>query len=214
MKTLSNPVQVQELLQALLGRKVPVRVHPPRRAAVVATVRSLSSTGFLTLETSGPAPPRGVYVQVTGIRNGAAFGFVAEFLRTDADGGWMITAPSRIELRQRRTALRMRPTFEMSLRVSVGGRFVEADLFDLSEGGLAFSTREFPAPAVAGMLLSGRLDLPRNRTIPVDLEVRHVQGLKCGARFVNIPRAAMLELRNLATREERTGDLPEISLGT
>lgn len=214
MKILSNPTEIQALLQALQARQTPLRVHPPRRSPRMATVSSLTRVGFMTVKVVGEAPPRGVYVQVTGVHRGEAFGFVSEFLRTEASGDWLVTCPGRVEVRQRRAARRMRPTPEMALRVAVGERTVEADLFDISEGGLAFSTRDFPAPALVGMRLRGRLDLPRNRTLAVDLEVKHVAGLRAGAHFASIPQAGRLELRNLVSRSERTGELPEVSLGT
>ena len=214
MKTLEHPTEVQDLLQALQARQVPVRVHPPRRAPLVGTVSSVTRTGFLTLDVVGAAPPRGVYLQVTGVHRGEAFGFVSEFLRTEATQDWLLTTPGRIEVRQRRENVRIPPGPDMSLRVAVSGRYIGADLFDISEGGVAFSTRDFPAPATSGMRLTGRLDLPRNRTLPVELEVVHVSGLRTGARFVKLPHIGRLELRNLVSRHERTGDLPEISLGT
>lgn len=212
MNTLTAPALIRSALEQLILRRTPVRVHTTGGSTRFAVIEVVSELGFVSVRVDGPPPRLGAYVQVTGKTAGEAFGFVTTVLDTQDNGAWLMAMPSILSVRPKRKHPRIWVQPGMTLHLSVGSRLVEAELFDLGEGGLAFSARHFPTSMAIGVRVGGLLDLPRTKRNPVQLDVRHLRGLRCGAKFLSIPRAAALELRRLA--EGTRPDLPEISLGT
>ena len=211
MKAITSTPEIVRFLHGLVDRQVPTRLHPPSAATVFGGFVEVTHSRILRFVaaegTLGPRP--GASVQVTGVHEGGAFGFVADYLGQDANA-WLIGAPYRIDVRQRRETERFSPTRGMLLRLAVGGRHYEADLVDLSEGRLGFSTSELPFQLRPGARLEGRLDLERNRFVPVHLEVAHVHARGAGVRILSIPEPARREIRGIQTRAVRP--LAELSL--
>ena len=201
MKAITNTADLIDFLGQLAARRVPARIHPPGGAVVFGSVVELTRSRILRYAPmEGAEPPRpGASVQVTGVARDGAFGFVADYLGQDAEA-WLIAAPYRVDLRQRRETERIDPTPGMMLRLAIGGRHYDADLVDLSTGGLGFSVGELPFQLRPGARLEGRLDLERNRFVPVHLEVAHVNARSAGARILSVPEPARREILMISNR--------------
>jgi len=209
MKAITNTSELIHFLQGLADRRASACLHRPRGGQVYGTIFDMTASRVLRFEADGEPPRPGASVQLTGVHEGGAFGFVADYLGSDADA-WLIAAPYRIDVRQRRQRPRAKPMPGMMLRLAIGGRHYEADLADLSEGGLGFSTGDLPFELRVGARLEGRLDLSLNRFVPVHLEVTHVHAAGAGARILSCPEPAVREIRSMTTR--KSASIPEITL--
>lgn len=205
MKSITKTAELMTFLRELASSRAPGRLTLPKRSTVFGCVVELTPSRILRFEVAdgveGPRP--GASVQLTGVHRGGAFGFVADYLGRD-ETAWLLTTPFRVELRQRRVLPRFSPLPGMLLRLAVGGRHYAADLVDLSECGLGFSTADLPFELRPGARLEGRLDLRHNRFVSVQLEVAHMNGAFAGARILSMPEPARRELETLRLRSEKT----------
>lgn len=203
MKAIVTSREIATFLKRLVARRGTVQLHASRIRPIIGNLVDLTALRLVLFQPVELAatPPQGATVKISGVMSGTPFVFLCDFLGVDEEGHMTLTTPFRVEVTERRTQARVASKAGMMLRVAVGGRHFEADIVDVSENGIAFSTTDLSLPLVEGTRLKARVDLVDNRFVPVELVVRYLDANRAGAVFLSIPQVARRELRKLAVPE-------------
>ncbi|MBM3114692.1 flagellar brake protein [Jeongeupia naejangsanensis] len=219
---LHERARIAGILKQLALTAVPVTVHfdEGRQRVLCRVIRIDPVSGIFSFNTTQAETPTGPCCFVTSLE-GAKIQFVVPDLMQPAAGEpWIAAFPLELIRVQRREFARLDAPLGRQYAASfvLDGQTYEANLYDLSQGGVGLrTTPQCAAPLIIGSVVPQvRMELGRDGALVVDLEIRmrrtfysNLLGeqVHYGCRMVNVSTAASVKLKQLLASLENERQL-------